>query len=39
MTTGLPGPDAASDSSQNPALHYYGELVRRQWQGCLPAVY
>jgi hypothetical protein len=33
----LPGPDAAS-SSHN-ALNYYGELVRRQWEGCLPEVY
>jgi len=34
----LPGPDTAS-SSHNPWLNYYGELVRRQWQGCLPDVY
>ena len=33
----LPGPDAAS-SSHN-ALNYYGELVLRQWEGCLPEVY
>jgi hypothetical protein len=33
----LPPPDAAS-SSHN-ALTYYGELIRRQWQGCLPEVY
>jgi hypothetical protein len=33
----LPGPDAASSSHS--ALNYYGELVRRQWQGCLPDVY
>jgi hypothetical protein len=32
----LPRPDAASSYS---ALNYYGELVRRQWQGCLPDVY
>ena len=32
----LPRPDAASSRS---ALTYYGELVRRQWQGCLPDVY
>jgi hypothetical protein len=38
MTTGLPGPDAAS-SSQNPPLGYYGELTRRQWEGCLPEIY
>jgi hypothetical protein len=38
MTTGLPGPDAASDG-QNPALNYYGELTRRQWEGCLPEIY
>ena len=31
----LPRPDAASRG----ALTYYGELVRRQWQGCLPEVY
>lgn len=34
----LPGPDAASDSSISP-LNYYGELTRRQWEGCLPDVY
>ncbi len=34
---GLPRPDAASSS--HGALTYYGELVRRQWQGCLPDVY
>jgi hypothetical protein len=33
----LPEPDAASSSHS--ALTYYGELVRRQWQGCLPDVY
>jgi len=33
----LPGPDAASSSHS--ALTYYGELVWRQWQGCLPDVY
>ena len=33
----LPRSDAA-DSSHN-ALNYYGELVRRQWQGCLPEIY
>jgi hypothetical protein len=38
MTTGQPQPDAA-DSRQNLALNYYGELIRRQWQGCLPDVY
>jgi len=32
----LPRPDAASSSHS--ALTYYGELVRRQWQGCLPDV-
>ena len=31
----LPRPDAGSRS----ALTYYGELVRRQWQGCLPDAY
>ncbi|MGH3284606.1 MAG: hypothetical protein ACRDPD_07980 [Streptosporangiaceae bacterium] len=34
----LPGPDAAS-SNHNPSLNYYGELTRRQWEGCLPDVY
>jgi hypothetical protein len=38
MTNGQPRPDAA-DSRQSLALNYYGELVRRQWQGCLPDVY
>jgi hypothetical protein len=34
----LPGPDTAS-SSRIPPLNYYGELTRRQWEGCLPDVY
>ena len=38
MTTGQPEPQAAS-AEQNPALNYYGELVRRQWEGCLPEIY
>jgi hypothetical protein len=38
MTTGQPRPDTA-DSRQNLALNYYGELVRRQWEGRLPAIY
>ena len=38
MTTDQPRPDAA-DSRQSLALSYYGELVRRQWEGCLPHVY
>ena len=38
MTTDLPGPDAAS-TSHRPPLNYYGELARRQWEGCLPTVY
>ena len=38
MNTDLPGPDAAN-GSQNPSLNYYGELIRRQWEGCLPDVY
>jgi hypothetical protein len=38
MTTDQPRPDAA-DSRQSLALNYYGELVRRQWEGCLPEVY
>ena len=33
----LPRPDAGSSSHS--ALTYYGELVRRQWRGCLPDVY
>ena len=33
----LPQPDAASSSHS--ALNYYGELVRRQWQGYLPDIY
>ena len=37
MTTDRPGLDAARSSHS--ALNYYGELVRRQWQGCLPDVY
>jgi hypothetical protein len=37
MTTGQPAPDAASSS--NPPLNYYGELTRRQWEGCLPEIY
>ena len=38
MNTDLPGPDAAS-GGQGPLLNYYGELVLRQWEGCLPEVY
>ena len=38
MTTDLPAPDAAS-SSRNPPPNYYGELTRRQWEGCLPEIY
>src|SRR5216683_360075 len=38
MTTDMPAPDAAS-GSHHPSLNYYGELMRRQWQGCLPDVY
>jgi hypothetical protein len=38
MTTGLPAPDAAS-GSHRPPLNYYGELARRQWEGCLLDVY
>jgi hypothetical protein len=38
MTTGQPGPEPAS-TGQNPPLTYYGELVRRQWEGCLPEIY
>ena len=34
-------PDGTRDGSaeQSPALNYYGELMRRPWQGCLPDVY
>ena len=38
MTTDLPAPDAAS-GSQHPPLNYYAELIRRQWEGCLPDIY
>jgi hypothetical protein len=38
MTTDQPRPEAAG-SRQSLALSYYGELVRRQWEGCLPDVY
>jgi hypothetical protein len=38
MTTDQPRPEAA-DSRQSLTLGYYGELVRRQWEGCLPDVY
>src|ERR1022692_3565592 len=38
MTTDLPAPDAAS-GSHSPPLNYYGELARRQWEGCLPEIY
>ena len=37
MTTGQPAPEAADSSHVSP-LSYYGELVRRQWEGCLPAI-
>ena len=36
-TPDLRRPDAAASSHSG--LNYYGELVRRQWQGCLPDVY
>ncbi len=38
MTNDLPGPDAVS-GGQRPPLTYYGELARRQWEGCLPEIY
>jgi hypothetical protein len=38
MTTSRPRPGTA-DSRQNLALNHYGELVRRQWEGCLPEIY
>ena len=37
MTTDQPRPDAASGSHS--ALNHYGELARRQWEGCLPEIY
>ncbi len=37
MTTDQPRPDAAK-GSHHPPLNYYGELVRRQWEGCLPEI-
>jgi hypothetical protein len=37
MTTDQPGPDEVS-GSHSPPLNYYGELARRQWEGCLPDV-
>ena len=38
MTTDLPEPDA-SGGGQIVSLNYYGELIRRQWEGCLPDIY
>jgi hypothetical protein len=38
MTNDQPRPDAA-DSRQSLTLNYYGEIARRQWEGCLPEVY
>jgi hypothetical protein len=38
MTASQPEPEAAS-AGQNPPLTYYGELLRRQWEGCLPEIY
>jgi hypothetical protein len=38
LNTDLPGHDAAN-AEQGPPLNYYGELVRRQWEGCLPEIY
>ncbi len=37
MTTDQPRPDAAS-GSYRPPLNHYGELARRQWEGCLPEI-
>src|SRR5579859_6834980 len=36
-TTGQPEPDATGGHSAS--LNHYGELVRRQWEGCIPEVY
>ena len=38
MTTSQPEPDAAINGESVP-LNYYGELVRHQWEGCLPDIY
>jgi|SRR5271170_3857123 len=38
MTTDQPRPDAAS-GGYRPPLNYYGELARRQWEGCLPEIH
>ena len=38
MTTGQPEPDAVS-GGHSASLNYYGELVRRQWERCLPEIY
>ena len=36
MTSGQPRPEAADSRL---TLSYYGELTRRQWEGCLPEIY
>jgi hypothetical protein len=36
MTSGQPRPEAADSRL---TLSYYGELTRRQWEGCLPGIY
>jgi hypothetical protein len=36
MTTDQPRPEAADSRL---TLSYYGELTRRQWEGCLPEIY
>ena len=38
MTTSQPRPEAAG-SRQSLTLNYYGEITRRQWEGCLPEIY
>jgi hypothetical protein len=38
MTNGQPRPEAA-DKRKSLTLSYYGELTRRQWEGCLPEIY
>jgi hypothetical protein len=38
MTSGQPRPEAA-DKRKSLTLSYYGELTRRQWEGCLPEIY
>jgi len=34
-----PARPEAADTRLNLAHNYYGELTRRQWEGCLPGIY